>query len=76
MKNEREFYVTYDENSLITGCGYCEEHEVQNKSTVCWNCKMWFTKLNIDEHYGYYCPYCNQSLRNHPVYGEHPYGYH
>ena len=79
--NNQEIYVSYDENGLITGCGYCEEyeeqyeeeyeqHKDQNKTTICWSCKRWFTKTNIDGHYGYYCPYCKQSLRNHPIYGE------
>ena len=75
MMNEQEVYVSYDENGLIASCEYCEEYEeeIQNKTTICWNCKKWFTKLMIDINYGYYCPYCNQSLRNHPLYGEHPF---
>ncbi len=74
--NKQEVYVTYDENGLITSCGYCNEYEqqeIQIKSTRCWNCKNWFTKQRKDEGYGYYCSCCNQSLRNHPIYGEHPY---
>ena len=73
MINEQDFYVTYDENNLITGCGYHKEWDVQNETTICWNCKEVFTKQRKDEGYGYHCSYCNQSLRNHPIYGEHPF---
>ena len=70
---EQEVYVSYHENGLLASCEYSSKYEIQNNRTICWNCGKWFTKLQsiIDANYGYSCPYCCQSLRNHPLYGEH-----